>query len=57
MYTNEDLKEMLDEDGFGFMIHHVVDTENIIDPTLRVLFEQLIRTAEEIKKRLEFAGI
>ena len=53
MYTNEDLKEMMDQEGINGIIGSIYDSKEIIDPYIRVLFEQMIRIEEEIKERLD----
>lgn len=53
MYTNEDLFELVVEQGVEQIIKSTIDFSKIIDPTMRVLFEQARRTIEEINRRLD----
>lgn len=53
MYTNEHIKELIEEFGFERTIRkELLDTENIIDPSIRVRVEILQRSMDNFMEEL-----
>lgn len=53
MHDNEDIWEKVERDGLGYTVQFGVDATKIIDPTMRLLFEQAKKTLDEIDRRLD----
>lgn len=53
MYTNEHIKELIEEFGLEWTIRkELLDTENIIDPSIRVRVETLQRSMDNFIEEL-----
>lgn len=53
MYTNEHIKELIEEFGLEWTIRkELIDTENIIDPSIRVRVETLQRSMDNFIEEL-----